>query len=884
MEEEKLAYLFKCTYTQQSTSIADATNEITQFLANPNFYLLTISIINKPDVYDAQVRNCGIYCLKKGIVQYWGNFPPDFKQLIINHIPQIIISSSEGMLGNVESLCSIIIKSSVLSNEWPISSFLETINTLMSSNDERQVTASLVLIKSVTKYLKNPKDDMLSFYQSFSEAVSAFIPHCICNFNNILIHSYIFHIVSRLSIKVISNGIQSCIPNLISSFLTTIVSLDLNNPYSPRYIIQSSKFIVHTLKLGSNLIPDEQKLQIVRVLPPLLAYKQGANTRNYKGKIIKLLNEIIVQGKNIDNFSFVLMPLVTEVIYPLFSLTENDMEEMHNDPVTFVQENHKICPNWDDTKASCSRFLSNLSKSDAFVGSVYQFALNVYQSSIQTPQGHYQIFSAFHVLSSVVYKTNNHVFEFIKAIFPMFNDNSPILRCSAFLYLSQVHKIEFNEEILQLCFSHLTDPFPLASYYASISFSNLLNSAINTPYQENLKQSLLPNVQNLYIHFSKMASEYQDSYLADGLSNIVLLFQEAVYPFGEQLFAQLFSYFSAACIDELNDPSNSDISTVTSDSLIKMIELLGKDPNLNNSFFNIVSQGLEPLAKSEHFSDLMNFCTKIIEVSQMFNDNYWNVIPLILKIIETTNVITFDEVCPFIEQLIFKDTQLQNKIEIINTLSPLIINQIQQALNQNDEIDSISLVASALIIRCPNNLQIIQPLMQLIEIASNSELCFYGVSMVFSAIIINYFELAQMASQNLIRAWIEGHAYPLYIVSMLKMIKPLEPLQCEMIVSAVKCISDTANDEIDEDLYGGDEDDDMFDGYSTNPSSFTSVSIKSPPPWYNTNELLQQFYNLLTAIQRENLQLWQNIGGQLEQTDIDLVQFMQQLPQIATKL
>lgn len=877
---EKLESLFKQTYSSTSNfEIESATEQIESMYSDPSFYQNSCLILSQNMKVNETLSKAVLNGLTKGLEKQWNFFHPDFRASIINEIIKITYITDEKLIRQFEKLFDIIIKL----DKFECLNVQNVLSVIYQLFHDNHYLIALIIMKSVTKLIKNPTTEMYHVYDLFSDEFGKIISMFISEQFGTNLLSYVFHIVSRLSINRVHPSIQSIYLNLIQLFIT----FGIPDGNIHMFANEGFKMIIRILNYEKTIIPDEMICNILNIIPNYLEVNcDNSKDKNFKGKLFSLLNTIIIKNKRFELIDKFFIPLIPNVIFPIFYLTNDEIQMIKEDPACFVQESHQIELNWDDTKASCMKFLKNCSKYDNLFNSSINFVTNVMNNSLSTSD-YIPLFSAFRFLSSIMpSRQPEETLTFLSSITQLFDHQNDIVRCAAFLLLSQCNNIPFNEQILMHCFNHLNDNFKLISYYASVTFANVIND-LSQESQKQMNIVLSPYAETIFKHFSSIASEFRDPQLYESLSSLASIFQDSIIQIAPQIFDQTYNFFITSCKDENGDLNNDNIF-IASDALIKIVDVLGTFPNLNVHFYKTVCNGLLELINSDHFGDLLNILNKIIEKIEVFDVNYWQIVSLLMKIIESNENIILNEIDPIIEEIIFKDKELGKREDIVNSISSLIISKCDEELHGNEEIEIPFSIASCLVLQCKEKLPIIDKLFEYLTIAAKRYIDPDSICVLYSSMLISYKQKALQCDPDIIQIWMDNHSYPLYLASFLTFFPLVNSpdVKANSYISALKSIIFKIQDEEIEDF--GDDDDDCIDidyeMVANIEKRGNDASIIRGPEWFEPEKLLQSFMNLSIQIKDNDSDLFNLIVEAGFNENINVNEMIPKLPEISKEI
>ncbi|OHT02782.1 hypothetical protein TRFO_29977 [Tritrichomonas foetus] len=861
---ELLAASFQQASTQQ---LANITETIKSLYPNPNFYQECVNIISDESV-NITLRKSALINITNGVKSCWAQtFSPEMKNYIMTIIPDLISRSSPDLLRSFEKLSDIVVKFIFINNQWTELFNFSIILPQLYQQDYGHLLAGLILTKSVTKYIKNPTRKLLDFYSNFASVVLPLIANICQTCEDLTALSFAYHCLSRLFF-VSSDDAQAFISPFIGHFYTKFMTEASKASSSPltettvMFLLQGVKFLDRVAKERTNLTND----QIIPILSLLKMVLSLNVTGPLKGKAICLLNTLINEGKRHQILEGNMQSII-ELIFVQLMINEEDVSDMENDPFNFIESNPDSCPNWEEIKSSCYRFISNCAKSfPPLINFVFQVASTSCQSN-----NRFQIFTAFRLLSAAMKgKAQENFNNFLPMLVAACNHDDFVIRAGAFLVISQLSKIRIPTELLQLSIAHLNDQSQLVTYYAANALSQCLYLIQKQPEYEEVKQALSPQIEAIYTIFCNISSQFNDSSSSEALSTLVLFFKEMMLPYSSSLFQQITALFVNTSLS--SEVSTSGIETTASDALLKLIKLVGKNPESAMSFYpSFYSQITQAFAATQQCSTvelLFPLLSNLINLSPAFDESFWGLIDPLMQTINNHDELDLDDIYPIIDQLIFRDVNLPSKEQVVKNLCMILFS--------SDFLSCSTNVFSSLIMRCGDNIPCLPELISRMEEEASG---FDHTESIEAESIANIFSAMVLSCSNyptqFINIWVSQHPFPFYIASLLKLLPqlPEDPLMRAQAINAgfqsiLKADDDDDDDfdfdgeDEDDDEITGNEVDDIVDDFQVKPGEF-NISTSANPQWLDDKALVQQFYELINQLHAENSPVIQAIVQQI---------------------
>lgn len=867
-----LIELFQKSFTSiSSNELAEATKAIESQYSNEGFYQACIEIIIEGNnQISMDIKKAALIGLTNGIKTCWEkNFDENLKLYLFNHIPELLAHAPIDLLRLQEKLSDKIIDLSLFNdNNTNNNTYLIEILPQLFQGDINYQRSALIISKSVCRRIKNPKKEMKPIYNSFVNLIFPIIATLFQECNDFVLLNFSYHCLYRLIWKPRKGNIvepneitEQMIQNYGSIYYEKFMNSAGNvpNPINDFYI----KFLIEGIKFLSTIskrLNNEQIGNIFQFLQGIFQLPAEPKLLVVKAKAIFLLNSIIVDDGRYELFESN-MQLIVGILFSQLMISDEDINKMESDPEAFIQENSFADPNWDDIKASCCNFISKFilkSKSSKLIEFLYQIA----SSSLLQSNSRNQIFASFCLLSTVVSKKCSAFFnQFLPYLCQAANHPDFVVRVGSFFVLSKVSNCHIPREVIEVCISHLNDPVPIVCYYSALALSQSLFFSRNQPEYQEYKEIFSPQIDTIYSQFMNISSQFNDSCLSEALSNLVNFFDDKILPYVMPIFDKVISAFVESSLN--NESELSGLSFTSSDALQKLIKLVGdvKGMDLETSirfyshFYSKLVSALEATANCDTSSLLFPLLSSLVNYSPVFDQSFWGLLG------PATNDI--DEAIQLIENLIFKDTDLVNRTEIVINLCQILLS--------SELILREPTFCSSLIMRCGPNLPCINEIISCIKNTAPECNILHRESIcnIVSAIFLtfeDYSSIFEGGDMSLLNIWISEHKFPLYVASLLKIFNSFEndsTAQAHMLRAAFESIMTSGDDEEIDDIEimtkDDDSDDELFADFEAMPGD-ANMAVSSNPQWFDPRSLMQNILNLMTGLQNAGSPVIQVIG------------------------
>lgn len=869
---EELVDLFQKTYSSDSNSeiIAEATKMIQAQFHNQLFYQTCLQIIfEQNDQITITCKKSALNAFAKGIKDCWKNtFDDDMKMYLLNQIPELLANSPYELVPLCEKFSDEIINFSIFEDNC--SYLIEALPHLFQ-NDINYQRAGLIISKSVCKKIKNPRDDMMQMFSEFASLISPLIANLCKECEDYVLLNYCYHCLSRLLMKLTENEIaEQILQEYGEIYYGRFMSLCTNFPSNIdenfsfiKFLIEGIKFLIRI----SRKLDNEQIENIIQFIQSIFQLPAHKYLVILKAKAVALLNSMIIKNERYDIFESH-MQLIMEIIFSQLMISDEDIQDMENDPEAFIQANPSANINWEDDKASCSHFLLNCikrMKNSSLIDFVYETASSSLQSESRN-----QIFTAFRILTTAVSKNCKDQFEqFLPFLLEAFNHPDFVVRAGSFFVLSATKCCNISQQIIDNCITHLNDEAPIVRYYASLALSQSLFFCKRQQEYKQCKKYYSSQIGDICNSLFEILSQFNDSYISDAFTQIVKFFDDEILPYAIQLFDQITEVFVSCCTS--GESQFSEVEETTTKVLGLIIKIAGKNSKTNpdalnefcGHFYSKICSAISATSESQNVYCLFPLLSELITISPGFNPEFWELLEPLMGI-TSSGIIIIDDSAPVIEQIIYKDEELASREEIVSNLCTFLLN--------SGALISVPTFCSTLIMRVGPSLPCMSEIFATIK-SEASECDVEGlesISNIVSAIFLNFDDFSPLfegGDMTLFNIWIEKPHFPFYVASFLKVFNKFDQdveLQAQMLKSGFFSVSTGFDNEEEEEFSDDDDDDDDSDNdfdtdFQANPGDFGLSTIKSPQ-WFNEKELIQQFLQFVSGLVEEQSPVVQAFG------------------------
>lgn len=854
---EDLVDLFKIAYTSHSNhELAEATREIESRYPNQLFYDACLQIIfEQNSQISSSIKSEALINFKNGIKACWKSFDENIKMYLLSQIPELIANVPIGLLPTCEKLSDEIIVYSFIEDECP--NLIEILPQLFQS-EAKYLRPALIISKSVCRKIKNPDDKNLQVFSEFAPHIFPLLAALCKECDDLLLLNYCYHCLSRLLFnlnEITEQLLQSHGEVCYGKFM----SLALNPPEQidekfVKFLIEGVKF----LNRISEKLSNEQFENIFQLIN--IVFQFPSSQGKIKAKIMSLLNTIVIENKRYDVFESH-MQLIMEIIFSQLMITNEDIENMENDPEAFIQANPQANYKWEEDKSSYCHLVSNcvkIVKDKTLIDFIYQ----IVSSSFSQSNSRNQIFTAFRLLTTAVSKRcKEHFDQFLPSLIESFDNSDFVIRSGAFLLLSTVECCNITQQIIDCCINHLNDPAQIVRYYAALALSQSFYLCQDQQEHQQYKELYSPGIGDLLTSLIDIYSQFNDSYISDTFIQFINFFKEEIIPCAMPLFDKILEFFVKSCIS--GESRFSSIEETSSSALLIIINLIGKNESKNPSslieyyghFYSKLCSAIEETNECESVASLIPPLSALINLSPGFNPDFWELFEPLMAL-TSNDIIIIDDSGPVIEQLIFKDNELATREQIVTNLCSMILS---------DGLTATPTICASLIMRIGSSLPCMSEIISYIKkeaVESEKEGGFYkleSICNVVSAIFIkvdDFSELFEEGNMSLFNIWIKEHSFPFYIASLLNVFDKFSgevEAQAQMLRSGFESISvGLGGDEEEDELLIGDddeedEDDKLYVKNQAKPGDFGLTKVESPQ-WFNEKDLAQKFLKLVSGL------------------------------------
>ena len=683
--ERQISELLQLTFTGgNSEIIKNAENKLLQGVHEPSFFQSLFNLIINPQTL-FEIKKSALVFLNTVILKMWNQIDDNIKNMIIQFIINFLVDSPPQLFKYLSYLTRNLVLSSFDSINW-----LNSLNTLSSDfQDEKNIIRFLVIANAICISFERKNADQNTLLQFVPPLMSLLI-NLIGSCQNIATKSLCFKCLAHIFNfkEIINNDFIASIQNLINS--TVNIKDYINNLESEPYIINVIKFLI---KCNSYIDVNTIK-ELILIIQQILASPLSIKL---KCKSLLLLYQFY---RNANFWSFIkdresdYINLLITMIFPIFSISEEDVQNMQDDPYYFISENQKICDDFNDLKASSSLILYNVAKNHPVLISFCLSSINdIYIRYTNNQASWMDLFSLFHMVSSVVNlatkKNSNEVIQVFNNILPLFSlPSSPGYNCfataSAFMLLSNVQNIKYTKELIGAVFLHIDNPFTLIRLYTiecissvlrQISKDNEIKQEIFSSFGEKIRESLQILIE--------MSSLGVNSSITESFLHYFSVFGETLLPISHDLSQHFLNMINSIC-DSHNDSESFSALYMAIESLSTLMKIVFKSEEISNKECPFVYHSLLqlipkiPMTLTDAYFSLLN--QLILQSS--FNSSYWEDTIAIYKLYKESN---FDgnidgNFSILFESLMFKDINMTN-----NSTIQFIQEYINNMLHSNNQ-------------------------------------------------------------------------------------------------------------------------------------------------------------------------------------------------------
>lgn len=832
-------------------------NQLLQMTSTPQFYQECIAILLNPEISQGIKLNAMGVFHRLGIKQFWRQFDPQLKNAILSQIPSILVSTLTMPL--CETLSDDIISLAIPSGEWP--DFYPILLQLFEK-DDNYLRAALILAKSMCKLIKNPDyvqsplyPQSVKVHEEFSQLILPILTKICSEVNDFSILNYTYHCLSRIlyaSTAVRVNALTQYGEIYFQRFMT--ISTQFQHPEDPAYLhflregIKFLQVVSYNSKDPTSCLTfnQEQLTAIFQFINVLFSFPE---CKYEKSRSIGILNNIIIKREQ-----YQILEQNAQAFIGLFcsnmAPSEDEIKKMEDDPCSYNDENQLCYATFDEIRSSICRFLTSYVKSveeTQIPPSLYQFASSAIESNDPA-----QIYVSLRLLTTSITPRYQQFFaQFLPQLIQVSSHSHFVIRASAFLCMTAIERgCAIPPNLIEVCIQHFDDSHKIVAFYAILALKQIMYVIRKQADYEATKAYYAEQIPIIFQKYFELANEFHDTEISEGLNIFIEFFDEKILPSCEVIFPAILNLFAAIQAASSDDKGNANTEFLA-DALILIIKRIEENPEIAQTLLPTFYQQLFMVFQAITINDdYLRVIEAIINASPHFDPNSWGIVEPLIQIIGDDSDVDLDNVLAIIEQLIYRDTELESKPEIIAQLCELLMHP--------DVIASDSSVWASFIMRCGHSIPIMPQLLQtLISTQEDAEFSL-DVCNIFSAIAYKF----DKYPQELIPIWKEYHYFPLYVGSMLKIFNDFQgnpELQADLIENAFDSILNS-----DEEI-GSDDDDEIlanFDRFQIRAGDFHIVKSQTPQ-WFDQKALVEQFANLIMTLQNSNSPVFQLLTQRL---------------------
>lgn len=717
--ETQISELLTLTYYgPNDEEIKNAENELFEMMAHTDFFLCLYNIILN-DSNPIGLRSSAIIYLNNLVRSFWDqeNSPIDdqIKKSLFQFIPQLLKISPLKIIKTSSNLAKNIICKTYLTNEWP-EIYEEIINGF---SDDNQTLCSLTLSNSLfvvsasinKKYEMSELENLVGANQYLIEFISQnfieFVSNVFQSQNTnmqLLMHCYklvnkILNFKDEIIQHIYSiNDHLSLLTQEMIHYSNRIQEFPSNDPFFESLLRKIMKFLTTCISKPaiSSLISIEF---IISFLPIAQETLKSDMSNSTKCNTVELLSKVFVidavwEAVGEEEAANALISFIS----PLFSVSSVDFEMAYEYPADFINENQKICEDFNDLKASSSNILfKSASKHNVLIPICLSNISNSYRMFENGEEDQFSLFSTFHMCSMVinlaVENNNDDVLSLFSTISPLFqiseDENVQFANAAAFFLLASCQNLQYPMELIQIVFDSLDNPFNLIRYFAIECISAILrqiscNSSLSylkdeifSEFGEKLEQSL-----RLLLEISK---EVSNEYMIESFTHFLSLFGERLLPFSQELaqnFLEMINDITNGNNGNEDDNEKSEkFSNLynTINSFSSLLKIISKSDEISSQLYPMIYETLIQLYPSipeTIYDAYFSLFGQIVLNSTTFNRSYWS----ITEIFNQENSEHFNQL---IELIQFKDNEMLSD----ESSMQFMVSFIENALTEIDEYD-----------------------------------------------------------------------------------------------------------------------------------------------------------------------------------------------------
>lgn len=665
---EEIVSLLRGIYTNGNGN--RSYEEVLQHSRSPDFVKAMFVIASAPE-QEIGIRHVAVIVLDRLIQMGWFEqvCPPEFRSEFLESICSLVAQSQPPLRKTASHLAKSVVIAVFFKNQWP--GLVDIIKSSLSGAGS--VRLGLVLANAVCSKL-NQNQEMRDFGVAFAESIKPELLKLIAGGESLDMMALAFSCLAR-AIEFFS---------IDAAFGVTIEKVGL---FSDPGAVQDLAFENFGVKLWKYYRALLKKMAVdwpqtvferaVWVLGSSLPMKVRCGAMAFISDCLRAPPLWPVLGANLQQ-------LIESVFFPLFVLTDTDVENAVRDPVAFVHETNKISKDFDDLKASAAYLLKSCADDHREIVSLLSaFAQGFCDLDAREEQAPHAVFGIADMCVSVMPRYSD-AFPVLFGRAGQLAMSTDIVRKAAGLFLlSHVPVNMVNQDFLNMAITGLNDENMLVQYYSALMLPKAFEAIEK---MEEMKASIPDQMINtLFQSILALSAKFADLSLGDCLFQLVSFFGERTLPIAEGLFEQ----FLKMGVDHSNANALSN-AILSFTALQNLISIMARYPQQMDAVFQrcfqLLMSSIPELANQAFVTLTFYPALKFFISKAPFNKNYWTVL-------QSYNPEFRDEYAYIIEILCKRDTELLASPEIVSAL----ISRIQEDVSEGDVFP----IVTGLLLRVP---------------------------------------------------------------------------------------------------------------------------------------------------------------------------------------
>jgi hypothetical protein len=374
------------------------------------------------------------------------------------------------------------------------------------------------------------------------------------------------------------------------------------------------------------------------------------------------------------------------VLFPLFSLTSEDLRNSVDDPVTFVCENQKIADDdMSDLKAGAAKILRDAAKRRAgVVQSLLDFSIQMLPAA--TPS---VLFSIVSCAASVVPDCSVDFDPLFRVVLPFVDHPDHLCRAAAFTLAASAARGMLALDFGNACIRHLQDQSLLVRHSAAVAFGHFLNLFAEEDESKTfIFASLQADLTSLFQILIDLSATFGDWTLGESLFHLTSFFGDHLIPIATPLIERFLDLIVTSVAD-----SHIQFAIMCSQSLQECFHALSKFTEQAGPLYDATFEKfLEaiPALPLQFLGDSFLPAVHSMIAAAPFRPLFWSVLAHAAKELA-------DEFARFANLLCFKDVRLfEGETDVLTNLVQLL-----RAALEASEFDAVFRIMTGLCLRAP---------------------------------------------------------------------------------------------------------------------------------------------------------------------------------------